>query len=64
MSDHSVYLKCIVVLAILAWFSSGILRWMDDYYKRRFLQYLQEEKMRNPNLEVPKILDIDQEPPL
>lgn len=61
MSDQSVYLKCIVILVVLAWFSTGILRWMDQYYKSRFLKYIQDEKMKNPNLAVPTILD---DPPL
>ena len=57
MADGSMWLKCGVVMIVLAWYSSGLFRWLDGYYRNRFLQYIELEKMRNPHLEVPTITE-------
>ena len=57
MADSTMWIKCSVVLVILGYYSLGLFRWLDNYYRNRFIQYIEQEKQKNPHLEVPTLLN-------
>lgn len=46
----AVWLICAVVIVILAYYTIHMLRYMDDYYRQKFIDYLQAEREKNPHL--------------
>lgn len=50
MADSVLWLKCSVVIVILAYYSIQLMRYLDDWYRQQFKRYLQTEQKRNPHL--------------
>lgn len=46
----AVWLICAVVIIVLAYYSLHMMRYMDDYYRQQFKDYLEIQKRKNPNL--------------
>ena len=52
MSSAALWLKCSVVIVILAYLSMLFMRQMDDFYRQQFSRYLQKEKQKNPYMDL------------
>ena len=52
MSSAALWLKCSVVIVILAYLSMHFMRQMDDFYRQQFSRYLQKEKQKNPYMDL------------
>jgi len=52
MSSAALWLKCSVVIVILAYLSILFMRQMDDFYRQQFSRYLQKEKQKNPYMDL------------
>jgi hypothetical protein len=52
MSSAALWLKCSVVIVLLAYFSMLFMRKMDDFYRQEFSRYLQNEKQKNPHIDL------------
>ena len=52
MSGAALWLKCSVVIVILAYYTIQLMRQMDEYYRQQFSRYLHKEKQNNPYLDV------------
>ena len=50
MSAAAVGLICAIVIIVLAYNTLHLMRYIDDYYRQQFNDYLQDQKRKNPNL--------------
>lgn len=50
MADTVLWLKCTVVIVILAYYSIQLMSYLDEWYRQQFIRYMKNEQKKNPHL--------------